>query len=568
MRGFLKAAALLSSNLACALVTPNAAALQGRPNDPILEYASSEASLKFVINTVNPTWSYPVLTFEVKSSGAVCGENNVKLNGQTLETNWTGPKADGVGFLEAYNAGFSFTISCLPAFMSPKDDSYDDGRDGIHVLSLQLHAPDAQSDIPGFTISYKQAGQPSIIRFQPSYVNIERDYKKAAEWKVPTLPFAADTQPPLEKSLQEATTGSLHRDQKNLQSHIEAIDVTLKDKVENFKDNAHKAVQRVRKACHRLKDKALKAIASLEKPCRKHSSKVDEAEDHFHKVADVAEVDGLASIANTSDDSLLDPHLESQVNTIGPNDQNVSPSPNVPATKTKSVNTIPPTASAASIPTSLKGVPSFVVLKSFTLALILLSFFSWLFLRCRDPRCRADRAARREERRNKRLYRRAARHQAMKNWFWSLRMKYCLANPTRHFQNEKHNRVITQESILGDLMKDDIRALRNAHRAVSSMTATAAEEGRAGFYDSEGEQRPAGIIGSVSTMPGYETDGSQPPPYDESRCMGGDMEEESTPDSSVISTSPRISRDGTNSDFEEKIEVLDLVGSGIPPLKK
>ena len=113
-------------------------------------------------------------------------------------------------------------------------------------------------------------------------------------------------------------------------------------------------------------------------------------------------------------------------------------------------------------------------------------------------------------------------------------------------------------------MTEDIRVLRNAHRVVSNVTA--AEEGINAFtYESSSSERRR----SVSTLPGYGSDASQPPTYD-------DIEEDfdSVPvadgfrfrrtetefhsDSSVISTSPRISRDGTNSDFDEKIEPISL----------
>ena len=93
----------------------------------------------------------------------------------------------------------------------------------------------------------------------------------------------------------------------------------------------------------------------------------------------------------------------------------------------------------------------------------------------------------------------------------------------------------------------------------------AAEEGRNDFeYDAEGSQRRR----SVSTLPGYESDGGQLPPYEAHRSFGishlvngvafTSADIDSNPDSSVVSTSPRFSRDGTNSDFDEKIEALSL----------
>lgn len=206
-------------------------------------------------------------------------------------------------------------------------------------------------------------------------------------------------------------------------------------------------------------------------------------------------------------------------------------------------------------------------LKIFGLILVFSSCLAWLFLHCRDPRRRAECLARREERRNKKLYRRAAREYKVKKWFWNFRLRYGLAPAEVVSYNEKRTRVTTQEEILEDVMSNDIRALRNAHRVVSSITA--AEEGRSGLvYESTDSERRR----SVSPLPGYESEGSQPPMYDDVR---GSLEgqaivdgfrytpaefTEFTSNSSVISTSPRVSRDGTNSDFDEKFEPISLAG--------
>ena len=206
----------------------------------------------------------------------------------------------------------------------------------------------------------------------------------------------------------------------------------------------------------------------------------------------------------------------------------------------------------------------FHMLKIFGFVLILSSLIAWVCLRCRDPRRRADCLARREERRNKKLYRRAARQHAVKMWFWNLRMRYRFASSDAITWDEKRSRVIQQENLLEEAATEDIRALRNAHRVVSNVTA--AEEGINAFtYDSESSERRR----SVSTLPGYGSDASQPPTYDD---LDPDFdsipvadgfqfrrtETEFRSDSSVISTSPRISRDGTNSDFDEKFEPISL----------
>lgn len=112
-------------------------------------------------------------------------------------------------------------------------------------------------------------------------------------------------------------------------------------------------------------------------------------------------------------------------------------------------------------------------------------------------------------------------------------------------------------------MKEGIRKLRRTHRQGNNLTA--AEEGRNDFlYDSDDSRHR-----SRETLPGYESEGTQPPGYDD-EGVGCDVltvadgfryvpaESDVTPDSSVISTSPRTSRDERDSDFGKDFEPLTL----------
>lgn len=200
-------------------------------------------------------------------------------------------------------------------------------------------------------------------------------------------------------------------------------------------------------------------------------------------------------------------------------------------------------------------------MKMFGLILVLSSLCIWIFLRLRDPRLQADRAARREERRNKRLYRQAAREHKLKRWFCSWRHRGHQCTPISTW-DEKRARVLQQEDILEEVMKEDIRKLRNVHRAENRMDA--AERGRSIYvYDSDDSRRR-----SRETLPGYESDGTQPPSYEHgvdgavTRVADGfryiPADREDTPESSVISTSPRISRDDRDSEFGKDFEPLNL----------
>ncbi|KAL8901274.1 MAG: hypothetical protein Q9192_000635 [Flavoplaca navasiana] len=128
--------------------------------------------------------------------------------------------------------------------------------------------------------------------------------------------------------------------------------------------------------------------------------------------------------------------------------------------------------------------------------------------------------------------------------------------------DEKRARVLEKEEVLEEVMEADIWKLRNHQSTENNISA--AEQGRSIYmYDSDDARQR-----SRETLPGYESDGTQPPSYDTG--TGGEMsrvangfryipaDREDTPDSSVISTSPRTSRDDRDSDFGKDFEPLTL----------
>ena len=415
----------------------------------------------------------------------------------------------------------------------PPDGSNSIGEDVVHVLSIHFVNPVRR----GFTVSYKQIGQPAILRFFPRYhpFDFALDPGLASQWRRPSVDFERDVMANAGKD-DSVLYDILSQGQESLGAELSAIEKSLKN--------------------------GIKKIAGFW--CHKSTGNPSEAKG--------ASIDS----PKTSYDRLLEPPPQSYGDSVSATEvsYSTSTSPNLSAAETRSLtSTGPVPTSTSSITITLPSSNNINVhlLKSFGLGLIVLSCFAWLLLRCRDPRRRVDCAARREERRTKRMYRRAAQKQAFENWLRSIHLKikafrfrYGFAPQAAISWNEKRTRVIAQEVVLEDAMADDIRALRNAHRVVSSITA--AEEGRHGFvYNAEGSERRR----SVSTLPGYESDGSLPPSYDDagdsfegSTVVNGlqysSVDAEFTSDSSVISTSPRISRDGTNSEFDEKFEQISL----------
>lgn len=464
-----------------------------------------------------------------------CGESNVRLNGQELETKWEGTTAEGHDYLDIYGGSEAkWHISCLYDVV-PTDGSNSVGEDVVHVLSIHFVNPVRR----GFTVSYKQIDHPAILRFFPIYhpTNFALDPVLANKWRRPSVDFDPDIMANAEKD-GSVVYDILSQGQKSLGAELSAIKSSL--------------------------EKGIKKVAG--KWCHKSKGKTSEVKS--------------ASIESSmiSSDRLLEPppiSYEESVSTTEASDP-TSTNPNLSAAETRSL--APAGALQTSTSTPTIDIPSQTtinihVLKTFGLGLIVLSCLAWLLLRFRDPRHRVDCAARREERRTKRMYRRAAQKQAFENWLRSvhlkvkaLRFKYGIAPQAAISWDEKRTRVIAQEAVLEDVMADDIRALRNAHRVVSSITA--AEEGRHDFvYEGAGSERRR----SISTL--YESEGSLPPSYDDTgnnfdgstvvhRLQYTPIDAEFTSDSSVISTSPRISRDGTNSEFDEKFEQISLEASG------
>ncbi|KAL9641173.1 MAG: hypothetical protein Q9204_000218 [Flavoplaca sp. TL-2023a] len=133
--------------------------------------------------------------------------------------------------------------------------------------------------------------------------------------------------------------------------------------------------------------------------------------------------------------------------------------------------------------------------------------------------------------------------------------------------DEKRARVLEKEEVLEEVMEADIRKLRNHQNTENNISA--AEQGRSIYmYDSDDARQR-----SRETLPGYESDGTQPPSYDTgtdgemSRVANGfryiPADREDTPDSSVISTSPRTSRDDRDSDFGKDFEPLTLGATAV-----
>lgn len=193
--------------------------------------------------------------------------------------------------------------------------------------------------------------------------------------------------------------------------------------------------------------------------------------------------------------------------------------------------------------------PSWAIALEVILGLVFLGgLFTCLHHCLCTPRARRDRAASREERRNVRAYRRAARLLRWRRWLYGLDQERI------DDYEEKRALILDQEDILEADMQDEIRMLREAHNVVNSIVQ--AEEGR-GF-------RPTTVTG-MGGMPSVHPHPSiSPNPYIHAHRMPMHMPVPRPP-SRTASLPDYRSEAGSMSDppaYEDDEDTSDVVVDG------
>ncbi|KAL8990082.1 MAG: hypothetical protein Q9177_001168 [Variospora cf. flavescens] len=508
MRGLLKAAALLCSLSPSASVV--ARSLPPEHSDaPDLpsKYNESEASVVFrVAEPIAPGTALPLLNFSVGITQTPCGENSILLDGQELSTEWEETHGRGSDFLDAFrflpNIFATWHISCL------RGKSASDARIPVQVVRFGIYNLNrGRTEAAGFAVSFRSFPKPEILRYVPVWTENSDFLAHPDFWRTPSMTV---TPQPSQSEMNSKVKGAkedahvLHQ-QKSLKTHLERLEGFLGTTFRKARDT-------------------LNSWCPSDKPTTPGTLHED-----------------IPSAVH--DDAVMTPTTEM-----------VGTHPHAHPTRSASPE-------AASTISPWDESSDHTGLKIFGLALIISSLIIWVILRLRDPRLQADRAARREERRNKRLYRKAARQYKWKRWFCSWRHRDHRCTPVSTW-DEKQARVLEQEEVLEVVMRKDIQKLRRARRANDNISA--AEQGQSIYiYDSDDSRRR-----SRETLPGYDSESTQPPSYEVdvigsvTRVADGfrynPADREDTPDSSVISTSPRTSRDDRSSICEKEIEPLSL----------
>lgn len=472
---------------------------------------------------------------QVDPAEEFCGEDVVSLNGLPLDSVWDETQAEGskdIDFYDHWTQGYAtWQITCLAGGIDASDVN------GVQVLSLRIDTPHGDS---GFTVSYQAFPTPRIFQFDANPTGSDNILKNGVFWRTPSE-LTRDVSVALSKGVGKKTSTSAKSRQKSISFH--ALGDLIGAKVEAVKNVAKNALKQCRHhfpGLHSLFNKLAHDISTFFCPPQHRTSHGSTHALQDYITGNPRTNDGASPIYDES----LNNHENST--SLATHDTSVDSS---------HTTGLPYDLEATD--TDLKE-PIHVdhQVRTLGLTVVLIALFVWVYKWLRDPRRRADRAARREERCRRHLYRRAARIQKLRNFFSAFRRRYHPAAHAVRNWDEKQALVLQQEEVLETVMKDEIRALCRAYREENNVVA--AEEGRNHYMheiDNRSERRR-----SMTTLPGYESEATQPPGYESDAVSVSDrfslyapVDSEDTPDSSVISTSPRISRDGRDSDFEKEV---------------
>jgi hypothetical protein len=465
------------------------------------------------------------------------------------------------------------------------------------IVTVRLHPiidDDARHGLSGFTTSFKQKGHPTVLHHKDRPISqLTEDIWK--EWLVPdhdrlsAAPALSDPQVSVDVLLQVeyAKLAKLQEDTAILHERIHAtlkvIMGLLKQKftacssVRCLWDTAVSEASPIANliASHFQQQKKLLSgckQGDVQSPCsaKTEAEMTLDALEVSHDELD----DFLAAPASSSAPSLS--HLKSTATLYDPSQPTTravaasSPTSYAQAAPTSSAahSASPSPTMRASIVRPHANEDQFALQRKLGIAiivLVLLVIISGLVIRAvirfRDPRRRAERAARWEERRTKRLYRKAAcKHQWRTFWknIWTRKQR-----PEDY--EEKRCTILAEEALLaedGSGLSKEIRTMQNTSDLVRDLMQ--AEEGRArgvrcgqaypDGFEPAALRGPAGSSASSDIAPSYKSDMTPPPRY--AQELDGEMvivsgfgyyytpsNTDETPESSIVDCSPRLSLD-------------------------
>ena len=551
------------------------------------------------------------MSVKAHAQETACGVSNITLNGAYLPQEWNGDFAYGAG----YHRGVTDTDGNARSLQHDFDLEWESAclrgeqetDDAAQVLTVSIKSIDGKTlstPYPGFSLSFKQASPPELLRLQSTPDLLASTRERAESWRRPpvnlrlSLPQGEDT---LETPDQERLEDDI-RELRALEAEAQKLQKAVAEKKKYIKSQIKQKTQDFR---GELRD------------CDNITCIVKTIADGAHGAWSILLIRFRPSESQQNHDSLPmgQPKDDAyhRVWRAGSNQQgNIKIEATVAQTSPSPSETPQPSSSHHGAPRMPPPESPFVIAIEIVLGVLCCGcIVTGIRNRCSSARTRVERAAAREERRTRNEYRRAARKHAWSKWW---RGNWRDQQRVEDYE-EKRGLIQHQESVLEDAMQEEIRQLREAHGVVNDLVSQA-EEGRVVTYPHNYcpcsrshpiPQAPYSPLSTASTypptslpeipsrplsrtdsLPGYRSDTSSrgaPPAYEEDEDVSDSVangfrhysfsmsttsatSSRWTPDSSIVDVSPRPSADTLRRpDMLEASEYAESTETGVGDAK-
>lgn len=484
--------------------------------------------------------------------------------------------------------------------------SEEEANGSAQVLTVNIKSIDGKSltsPYPGFTLSFKQASPPELLRIQSTPDLIASSGAHAESWRNPpthlrlAVPqqgvnaFRPPGRSPLEDDIRElkALEAEAERLHQAITEKKKYIDSQVKKETQSFKDELQK--------CDNFTCVAKTIASGAQGAWRVLYVRFRPNPHHHHGPPPMGhpKTDGFHQVWRPGNNKQGNIKIESD--NVPPPPPPPPPPPHHDGSGHPSPPPPPPPPPPPSPPPPPPPPPShahhgaprmpppdspFVIALEIVLGFLCCGCIVTIVRhRCSSLRTRTERAAAREERLTQREYRRAARRHAIRKWW---RGNWRDQERMEDYE-EKRSLIQHQEGVLEEVMQEEIRQLRAAHGVVNDLVSSA-EEGRVVTYphnycscsrSNPVPQAPYSPLSTASTypptsipelpsrplsrtdsLPGYRSDASSSPPaYEEDEDVSDSVangfrhyssavsttssSSRWTPDSSIVDVSPRPS---------------------------
>ncbi|KAF2435587.1 hypothetical protein EJ08DRAFT_692827 [Tothia fuscella] len=506
--------ALLPFTFAAALSTPPSRQALTEASIQSIHIDNTGAQASFIVpcaNCLGTETGYTnqsfLFDFEAFPSQEPCGTSNLSLNGVPITPEWESTGVYAQGLASVNSSGHELNLflrsDCLFG-----DESSSAGDSQLLTLTIEKVDRKLIPTLSGFTVSFKQYPEPDLLRLSLVPDFRARDPSHSEDWRAPpsnlrlhlgedvgeTYDFEDVTSFTIEEQIEGL---------RQLERQAELLQRLIKEKkqiIDALSEESSKALREEIKECESI-GCALKAIITkLHRGAKKFCVKIQQHHRQFHEAFSNRFFNNNQQAPTTMSQSVnameksshnitcvQSPeaaHCRNGQPTDGPPPAYAPASGNSRLfSDSKTQPSAPHTSSQPDWQEAKRPSALIILLKTLFIITGLSLLCCFIRKRCMSLRTRAERAADRERRTAERLYRRDARRQAWRDWWFGRRR----GQPGRRQgdYDEKRILILRQEGILEEAMQDDIRQLqiqeeirqlRNTRDVVDDLVR--AEEGR------------------------------------------------------------------------------------------